>query len=245
MSDAYRLTTILDAALARRRSSTIGLVSVDMLPPRPVYSNDVQTEQFRESEYAQLVERCSAEAAAWNLEAQRWHAQRVSVVTELVCASARQVLESEALASDKQEASSSIAEDTALTSSKDFNDVVDEDNMQRGASRLRALQISELLFDESGLAASAVLTELADRQVELDATLDQVQQRARWLCGVSDQRLAVAALCEEQRAAFVARWRQRAIVSPPEEPPDELLVCEEAASDDDRSLSRLSSLIFS
>ena len=72
------------------------------------------------------------------------------------------------------------------------------------------LQLSEMVADESGLAASSVLVELAERQIDLDAVLATVRERARWLCGVADQQRAVASVCAEQRAAFIARWQQRA-----------------------------------
>lgn len=229
MADLHRLTTILDAALAKQRPAVIGLASLDALPARPVYNNDEAVEQTRRDAYAALQAQYAAAAAAWNAEAHRWHVARADVAAELVRETAFRIIHSNRVSStpddeDKQQPPST-SDGGAGSLSVDHDD--DDDEEQRGQARARvarsleALQLSEMMADESGLAASSVLVELAERQVDLDAVLATVRERARWLCGVADQQRAVASVRAEQRAAFVARWQQRAIafVAEPLEPP--------------------------
>ena len=69
----------LEAEAARRRPTTMGIVS-PTLPPRPIYTNDAEREAQRRAEYNQLSALFAAEAAAWNAEARRWRTDRVATV---------------------------------------------------------------------------------------------------------------------------------------------------------------------
>lgn len=217
-ADGHRLTTILDAALAKQRPAAIGLASLDALPARPVYNNDEAVEQTRREAYAALEAQYAAAAAAWNAEAHRWHAARADVAAELIRETAYRIVHSSRgspTPDDETKEQPPATNEGGAALIIDHDEDHDEEE-QRGQARaqvarsLEALQLSEMVADESGLAASSVLVELAERQIDLDAVLATVRERARWLCGVADQQRAVASVCAEQRAAFIARWQQRA-----------------------------------
>jgi hypothetical protein len=72
----------MQATEARLRRAHVGLAH-PALPPRAVYSNDDAAEACRSAEYAALEARCAAQAAAWNSEAHRWHAERIDTAAEL------------------------------------------------------------------------------------------------------------------------------------------------------------------
>ena len=59
------------------------------------------------------------------------------------------------------------------------------------------------------LAASSMLAHLAEDGMGVNAVVAEARERMRWLSSVSRRRAAIAALCDEQRQAYVAMWQRR------------------------------------
>ena len=117
---------------------------------------------------------------AWNDEALRWSAERVDVAAELF-----------------------RVEANACPS-------LSESRVAHGPQAVSTLSAADMLSADAGLTACSVLAHLAEDQMDVDAAVAEARERVRWLSNVTRRRAAIAALCDEQRAAFVEQWRRRA-----------------------------------
>ena len=192
----------MEAIEARLRRAHVGLTQVS-LPPRAVYSNDEKIEAARAVEYNALKTRCEAQAAAWNLEARRWHNERVDVAAALFRVEASNLLASSPAGAAHSASSSptrqGCSDDSAACSSTTLGE-----SLVGGLSAL-----PDMLAAECGLAANTGLATLCDDEIDVSAAVAEARERARWLATIAIRRAAYKTLCEEQRAAFVAQWRKR------------------------------------
>ena len=62
---------------------------------------------------------------------------------------------------------------------------------------------------DAGLMASSVMSHLAEDQFGVSEVEGEAREKLRWLHAVARRRAAIAQLCDEQRAAFVAAWLRR------------------------------------
>ena len=198
MRPSYSNLAALDAELARRRASDVGLVSVDV-PPRPVYTNDAIIEAEREAEYSSFVQRCAAEAAAWNAEARRWHAERAKTIAQRVRADVESIMHSGNASAD-----SSLPGDIEPPLPLPPHFVI-------GLTGVRELApaTTDVLSGEVGLAATSMLAERADRQADIDIMVAELRALAEWKLAAKERSAAAEAVCAEQERTLVTRWKRR------------------------------------
>ena len=172
---SFHQRVAIDAILARQRSDSVGLATVQ-LPERPTYSNDEATEDQRSIEYEALAVCCAAQATAWNAEAHRWHAERAQIVAELTRVVANELAQSVGLAQPGETASARMLPDgeedeedyqadayesvggacSALAGSVDSAQGSSR-AAAHGARRLASLGAADVFFTaDSGLAAHSV-----------------------------------------------------------------------------------------
>ena len=193
---AYSLDAALSLEVARERPAVLGFAFVD-LPARPIYTNNWQLEAQRQEEYDTLVARCSAEAAAWNAEAKRWHADRAHTIGE------RMRVDVEAL----------ILGGGGLHNEGEEAPTPEESECGATAGSRRRIALGELDLVDAGLASTALLAELAERQAAVNAAVAQVRAAAAWQLGQEERRRAVSVLSAEQRRAFVAHWKRKVLAA--------------------------------
>lgn len=193
---SYSLDAALSLEVARERPAVLGFAFVD-LPARPIYTNNWQLEAHRQEEYDTLVARCSAEAAAWNAEAKRWHATRAHTIGE------RMRADVEALVHDGG----------GLHNEGEEAPTPEESECGASAGSQRRIALGELDLVDAGLASMALLADLAERQAAVNAAVAQVRAAASWQLGQEERRRAVSVLSAEQRRAFVARWKRKVLAA--------------------------------
>lgn len=209
---SHSLRAACDAELARQRTAYAGLAFVH-LPKQPVYSNDPKVEARRCKEYDALQAQCEAEAAVWNTEARRWRAERDDIAAALVRLRADVLVQGPG---GLVQADDDDADDGSRLSEQD--PVIEEEEEQAAKKEdphasggwLSTLGATDMLSCDAGLATPSALWELADRQIAVNAAVVEARERARWLGAMSARRQAIASVCEEQKAAFVNRWRHAA-----------------------------------
>ena len=173
----HHLRAAFDRELARARSVTVGFASLD-IPPRPVYTNDEACEAERRVEHQEFVARCTAEAAAWNTEAQRWHAERLSVIEDRIYAEAQEIIARHGLPADSD------------------------------VSSAPADRSSDMILGEMGIIGTTMLDSQAERQSHVSTVVAEALALAQWKRSTEERRRAILSVCTERRRAFVARWRR-------------------------------------
>jgi len=172
--------------LARKRPLLAGFVAVE-LPAQPMYTNDPGTERARHEEYRELVSQCRTEANVWNAEARRWHAGRSAMVA------------------------THVRKDIIGCTSRDDVDQPTT-HLQR---RERALMgETDMVIGDTGLATTAMLTDVVERQGQIESAVAHAQAQAKWRLGQEESRDALASLHAEQRSAFIVRWQAQLSVVP-------------------------------
>lgn len=201
---SYSIEAALSLEVARERPAVLGFASSE-LPVRPVYTNNEELEAARQQEYDALAARCAAEVAAWNVEAQRWHADRAEVIAERLRADADALSRTSGGLVEAGERPSSPIAAAAATDG--------DDEAPSAMRRFASLGELEMVSGDATLAATAMLEEMAERQASVDAAVAQVRALAVRQLGHEERRRAASVLCAEQRRAFVARWRRKALAT--------------------------------
>ena len=178
----------LEAEVAKRRPSEMGIVSLN-LPPRPIYTNDIGIETRRLAEHSILVAQLAADAEAWNAEARRWRAERVNAVAEQVRADA---------------ASMHSRSGINLAGTGDLSTEV-----AREERATRITDATDFMSGDMGLAGTSFLMELAEREEDINEAVYEARALADWMLNIEERRQAAAALCAERRRAFIERWQRK------------------------------------
>ena len=195
----------IDAEVARERATLVGRVQA-RLPERPILSNDPVVEARRKAEYDAFRDRCAAEAAVWNAEATRWHAERASVAAALFRIDASALAQTRGGLVQPWDAGAGAEDDEEASSEEELEGDSSATAVERRAEALSA----EMLSCDVGLAASSGLADLAERQLEISSAVTEAHDRVRWLLAVAERRRAIEVVREEQRAAFITRWLKQA-----------------------------------